>query len=95
MNEEVSNEIATLLQTVQADPAVNSMVLISGKPGCFIAGADLTMIQGCKTPEDGYKISAEGQKLLNAIEKSQKPIVAAIQGSCLGGGLEVLNLYNL
>ena len=89
LNEEVSNEIATLLQTVQVDPAVNSMVLISGKPGCFIAGADLTMIQGCKIPEDGFKISHEGQKLLNAIEKSQKPIVAAIQGSCLGGGLEV------
>ena len=88
LNADVMNEIATILKNIETNSAVSSAVLISGKPGCFIAGADITMIQDIKTAEDGYKISIEGQKILNIIEQSQKPIVAAIQGSCLGGGLE-------
>lgn len=89
LNREIMDEIVDVLNTVQHNSAVNSVVLISGKPGCFIAGADITMIQRFKTSEDGYKISSDGQKVLETIEKSQKPVVAAIQGSCLGGGLEV------
>ncbi|XP_017878390.1 trifunctional enzyme subunit alpha, mitochondrial [Ceratina calcarata] len=89
LGKEVMEEVVTLLKDIEADSSVRSAVLISGKPGCFIAGADITMIQQCKTAEDGYKISYEGQQILNSIEKSSKPIVAAIQGSCLGGGLEV------
>lgn len=51
------------------------------------------MIQGCKTPEEVTKLSQEGQKMFEQIEKSPKPIVAAINGSCLGGGLEVNKCY--
>lgn len=51
------------------------------------------MIQGCKTPEEVTKLSLEGQKMFEQIEKSPKPIVAAINGSCLGGGLEVNKCY--
>ncbi|KAK1116836.1 hypothetical protein K0M31_018000 [Melipona bicolor] len=89
LNQEVMDEIVDVLKNIEHNSTVNSVVLISGKPGCFIAGADITMVQSFKTPEDGYKISSSGQKILETIEKSQKPIVAAIQGSCLGGGLEV------
>ena len=89
LNADVMNEIASILKNIETNSAVSSAVLISGKPGCFIAGADITMIQDLKTAEDGYKVSIEGQRILNIIEQSQKPIVAAIQGSCLGGGLEV------
>lgn len=89
LNAEVMNEMVTALRNVEQDSSVNSVVLISGKPGCFIAGADITMIQGFKTSDDGYKVSIEGQQILSNIEKSTKPVVAAIQGSCLGGGLEV------
>ena len=47
------------------------------------------MIQACKSAEEVTKLSQEGQKMFELIEKSPKPIVAAINGSCLGGGLEV------
>lgn len=47
------------------------------------------MIQGCNSAEEVTKLSQEGQNMFELIEKSPKPVVAAINGSCLGGGLEV------
>ena len=47
------------------------------------------MIQSCNSADEVTKLSQEGQKMFDMIEKSPKPIVAAINGSCLGGGLEV------
>lgn len=48
-----------------------------------------SMLAGCKTVEEATQISRDGQKIMSDIEKNSKPIVAAIMGSCLGGGLEV------
>ncbi|KAK2584443.1 hypothetical protein KPH14_006823 [Odynerus spinipes] len=89
LNSEIMEEIVDIMKGIENNSLVKSAVLISGKPGNFIAGADLTMLQKCKTEEDGYDISKTGQQILNKIAESKKPIVAAIQGSCLGGGLEV------
>lgn len=89
LNKEVMDEIAAILQEVQSNSLVNSMVLISGKVNCFIAGADINMLQAAKVAEDAYDIAKGGQQILDAMANSTKPIVAAIQGSCLGGGLEV------
>ncbi|XP_033207956.1 trifunctional enzyme subunit alpha, mitochondrial [Belonocnema kinseyi] len=89
LNAEVMEEIAQVLRDIESNSAVSSAVLISGKPGSFIAGADITMISKFQTEDDGYKVSKDGHRILNAIAASKKPVVAAIQGSCLGGGLEV------
>ena len=56
--------------------------------GCFIAGADIKMIEGCKTAEDAQNLSRECQEFFARVEGSSKPVVAAIMGPCLGGGLE-------
>merc|ERR1719318_186726 len=71
------------------DASAKSAVLISGKPGCFIAGADINMLAACKTKEEATQLSKECQDFLFQVEGSSKPVVAAIQGACLGGGLEV------
>lgn len=47
------------------------------------------MIQSCGNSEEVTQLSHEGQKMFDRIQNSPKPIVAAINGSCLGGGLEV------
>uniref|UniRef100_A0A2I4CL94 Trifunctional enzyme subunit alpha, mitochondrial n=1 Tax=Austrofundulus limnaeus TaxID=52670 RepID=A0A2I4CL94_AUSLI len=85
---QMQKEMTEVMDEVWANDAVKSAVLISSKPGCFIAGADINMIQACKSAEEVSKLSQEGQKMFEKIEKSPKPIVAAINGSCLGGGLE-------
>jgi len=86
---ETSEELKGAFHQFMADPNAKSAVLISGKPGCFIAGADIKMLEQCKTAEEATELSKGCQDLLFEVEKSQKPVVAAIQGSCLGGGLEV------
>merc|ERR1711976_410822 len=82
-------EFDEIMQQVQNDSRARSVVLISAKPGCFIAGADITMLQSLSTPQEVYELSRNGHKMLQMIEDSKKPVVSAIMGSCLGGGLEV------
>ncbi|XP_065085112.1 trifunctional enzyme subunit alpha, mitochondrial [Ochlerotatus camptorhynchus] len=86
---EVQAEFDAVFRDLETNSAVNSAVVISAKPGCFVAGADITMLEKCKSAEEATKISHEGQLMFNKLEKSRKPIVAAINGVCLGGGLEL------
>lgn len=82
-------EFEAVFRDIQSNPQIQAAVLISGKPGCFVAGADINMLQSLKSAEEVTKISRDAQKIMNEIEESQKPFIAAIQGSCLGGGLEL------
>ncbi|KOB66367.1 Hydroxyacyl-coenzyme A dehydrogenase, partial [Operophtera brumata] len=76
------------VKVIDSNPAIEAAVIISGKPGVFIAGADISMIEACKTKEEVVTLSKKGHEIFRRIETSRKPFVAAIQGSCLGGGLE-------
>jgi len=89
LGEETSAELQEAFHKFINDPSAKSAVLMSGKPGCFIAGADINMLASCKTAEEATALSKGCQDLLFEVEKCKKPVVAAIQGSCLGGGLEV------
>lgn len=86
---EVQAEFVKILQEIETNPSITSAVITSAKPGCFIAGADISMLEKCKTAADATKISHEGQILFDRLEQSRKPVVAAINGVCLGGGLEL------
>jgi enoyl-CoA hydratase/long-chain 3-hydroxyacyl-CoA dehydrogenase len=48
------------------------------------------MLENCKTQEEMTALSQKGQEIFQRVESCQKPVVAAIMGSCLGGGLEVI-----
>lgn len=75
---------------MQNDTEVEAIVLFSDKPGNFFAGADISMLDSCKTKEDASKLSKNGQDMLNLLEASKKPVVAAINGSCMGLGAELV-----
>ncbi|KAK2511989.1 Hadha [Columba guinea] len=89
LSRQLNAEFTDVMNEIWANEAVKSAVLISSKPGSFIAGADIDMIEACKSAQEVTQLSQEGQKMLEKIEQSPKPVVAAISGSCLGGGLEV------
>ncbi|XP_014793034.1 PREDICTED: trifunctional enzyme subunit alpha, mitochondrial [Calidris pugnax] len=89
LSKQLNAEFTEVMNEIWANEGIKSAVLISSKPGSFIAGADIDMIAACKTAQEVTQLSQDGQKMLEKIEQSPKPIVAAISGSCLGGGLEV------
>lgn len=86
---EISEEFETILRDLETNSSVNSAVLISGKPGCFIAGADIGMLEKVQSADEATRISHGAQLMFERMENSRKPIIAAINGVCLGGGLEL------
>lgn len=64
-------------------------VIISGKPGVWIAGADIEEFGRLRTAAEGEAMSRTGHELLARLEKLRIPVLAAIDGVALGGGLEV------
>lgn len=81
-------EFESLLPQIDSNPQIQACVLISGKPGCFIAGADITMLEAVKTAEQTIELSKSCHRILQKVEDSKKLFVSAIQGPCLGAGLE-------
>jgi len=71
-----------------ADRDADAIVLI-GAGTTFIAGADIKVFDTLKTKEDSFARSAGTHALLRRMEDAPKPLVAAIHGNALGGGLEV------
>src|SRR5580692_9585498 len=71
-----------------ADPGVDATVLI-GAGSTFIAGADINVFDTLKTRDQSLARSAGTHALLKRLEDCRKPLVAAIHGHALGGGLEV------
>jgi 3-hydroxyacyl-CoA dehydrogenase / enoyl-CoA hydratase / 3-hydroxybutyryl-CoA epimerase len=64
-------------------------VIISEKSGSWIAGADIEEFADISTAEDGERVSREAHVLLQRLQRLPIPVVAAIDGAALGGGLEV------
>lgn len=67
---------------------LKGMIITSDRPE-FMAGADLEMIRHITDPIECFKLAQNLQSVLRAIEKSKRPVVAAINGTALGGGLEI------
>lgn len=84
----VQVELEALLDGLERDAAILGAVLVSGKQDSFIAGADIEEFLAWTTPQQGEAASRTGQALLDRLERLRLPIVAAIHGTCLGGGLE-------
>jgi 3-hydroxyacyl-CoA dehydrogenase/enoyl-CoA hydratase/3-hydroxybutyryl-CoA epimerase len=82
-------ELEALLIGLRDDDATRAVVLISGKPDNFIAGADIEEFTALTSQDAAERLSFEGQETVSRVETFQKPIVAAIHGACLGGGLEL------
>jgi 3-hydroxyacyl-CoA dehydrogenase/enoyl-CoA hydratase/3-hydroxybutyryl-CoA epimerase len=88
LNAAVKDEFDETFARLEQDSTVRAIVLISGKPDIFIAGADIEEFLAVETAKDAETMSREGQKMLDRLERLSKPVVFAIHGVCLGGGTE-------
>jgi 3-hydroxyacyl-CoA dehydrogenase/enoyl-CoA hydratase/3-hydroxybutyryl-CoA epimerase len=86
---EFAEQITQVIADIKADKSILGIVLCSGKKNCFVAGADINMLDACVTREEVVALSRQGQRIFSQLEQLATPIVAAIDGSCLGGGLEL------
>jgi 3-hydroxyacyl-CoA dehydrogenase / enoyl-CoA hydratase / 3-hydroxybutyryl-CoA epimerase len=84
----VRDEFTTLIADVEKDTSIRGVVLVSGKADSFIAGADIEEFLQWTTAAHAETASLEGHVLLDRIEALRVPVVVAIHGACLGGGLE-------
>src|SRR5690554_280362 len=84
-----ASEVTHVLQEIEQQRDLQGVVIISDKPGSFVAGADIGMIDACDNAADAESLARQGQAMFDRIEGLKIPVVAAIDGACLGGGLEL------
>jgi enoyl-CoA hydratase/3-hydroxyacyl-CoA dehydrogenase len=87
LNDKVLRELKETIGQVRDDPVVR-VVIITGQGPAFVAGADIRAMLA-KSLSEVREFIQFGQEVMNDIEKLEKPVIAAINGFALGGGLEV------
>ena len=88
MNREVLLEFINELKKIQSDKEIRVIIITGSGEKAFIAGADIKLMQKMNR-EEAFDFANLGQELANLIEKSAKPVIAAVNGYALGGGCEI------
>ncbi|MFT6506806.1 MAG: 3-hydroxyacyl-CoA dehydrogenase/enoyl-CoA hydratase/3-hydroxybutyryl-CoA epimerase [Colwellia polaris] len=86
---EFGEEVSDMLKEIRQDQTIKGIVLISGKADSFVAGADVHMLANCTSAAEATTLSRQGQIIFDQLENLSIPVVAAVHGACLGGGLEL------
>jgi len=88
-NLSVMTELGEMLDHLHNDSSIKALLIMSGKEEAFIAGADVREIEKITDPAEGYRVAREGQKVFQKITDLPFPVVAVINGACMGGGTEM------
>ena len=89
----LSTPIMVRFKEILADlqkSSYKAVVIVSRKPKIFIAGADIEEIKNLRSKEDFRFAVESGQGIMNLIEDLRIPVIAAINGACVGGGCEMI-----
>ncbi len=68
---------------------IKGLIFFSHKPGVFLAGVDISLINGLKTEPEALRALDEAHSIFNTLDDLKIPTVALVDGVCLGGGLEL------
>lgn len=89
LNRATIDELDRALTEAEADRSVRVLTITGSGPKAFVAGADIKEFAHFSV-EEGKALSADGHdKLFNHVERLNKPVIAAVNGFALGGGLEL------
>ncbi|MGC8786760.1 MAG: enoyl-CoA hydratase-related protein, partial [Anaerolineae bacterium] len=93
-NEQTVNDLASAFEEVYNNPEVKAIIITGAGQFAFVAGADINEIKAqIDLARAGQPVKRDlivkGQQLFNRIEQSTKPVIAAINAVCLGGGMEL------
>ncbi|ELZ49652.1 3-hydroxyacyl-CoA dehydrogenase NAD-binding protein [Halorubrum coriense DSM 10284] len=87
---DVLDELADAIDLLDGDDEVRAILLSGAGDRAFSAGADVqSMAAGGADPIHAVELSRQGQQTFGKFEESDKPVIAAIDGYCLGGGMEL------
>ena len=90
LNQAVQTEFEKILTQLEKTPDLQGLIFCSGKPGMFIAGADLKELASVKPGAvDARSLTLRGLAFIGRFEKLTCPTVALIDGACMGGGTEL------
>ncbi|CAH1546583.1 3-hydroxyacyl-CoA dehydrogenase FadJ [Vibrio jasicida] len=84
-----ADEMKEIFAQLKDTNGIKGMIIHSLKPDNFVAGADVRMLEACTTASEAEALAKQGQDLFQQLSELPYPVVAAIHGPCLGGGLEL------
>lgn len=84
-----ADEMTEIFAQLKDSSGVKGLIVHSLKPDNFVAGADVRMLEACKSAAEAESLASQGQTLFQQLSELPYPVVAAIHGPCLGGGLEL------
>jgi enoyl-CoA hydratase len=88
LNQQVMSDLNSLMDDVDDNEIIQSVIITGSGEKAFVAGADISEFAGASA-EEGKALAKKGQDIFFRIERSTKPIVAAVNGFALGGGCEL------
>jgi 3-hydroxyacyl-CoA dehydrogenase/enoyl-CoA hydratase/3-hydroxybutyryl-CoA epimerase len=89
LSPELGDELQAAVSELERDPGVKALVFASGKKDGFVAGARIEVLQAARSAAEAEALARAGQKGFDRLEQLKKPVVVAVHGACLGGGLEL------
>ncbi len=88
LNDELTKPFGEAIARIESDASIKGVIITSGKQE-FLAGADIAGVFAITDPKQAYDMAEAYKGFLRRLEKCGRPVVAALNGTALGGGLEL------
>jgi 3-hydroxyacyl-CoA dehydrogenase/enoyl-CoA hydratase/3-hydroxybutyryl-CoA epimerase len=89
LSREIFDELDEIIDGISKDKSLTAVIIKTGKPSGFIAGADIEQFTRIKNREEAFDLIRQAQIILDKLDVLPIPVIAMVEGFCLGGGLEL------